>query len=146
MVLPLRKMLNAGRPNWRQVTSFRFAISPRRPHIFWVAINGDATPAGHPNKISPPMGEPEEKSMPPNLETFISGEYLPDSIDVYVTSSHKICMPRLNSGLWERFIERYPVRFVRQYPPRIPADTGMFKTIVIARSDAWMRIRMVISR
>lgn len=83
--------------------------------------------------------------MPPNLETFISGEYLPDCIDVYVTSSYRI-IPHMDAGLWERFIERYPVRFVRQYPPRIPADTGMFELIVIARSDAWMRIRIVISR
>jgi hypothetical protein len=111
-----------------------------------VAINGDAAPAGHSNGISPPMGEPKEKSMPPNLETFISEEYLPDSIDVYVTSSHQICASRRDADLWERFVERYPVRFVRQYPPRIPKDTGMFETNVIGLSDAWMRMRMVISR
>ena len=120
------------------MTSFRFAIPHRRPHIFrGVVTNGDAAPEGHPNKISSLMSDPEEKSMPPNLETFISGEYLPDNIDVYVTSfSHKICNPRLDSGLWERFIEQHPVRFVRQYPPRIPTDKGTFETIVMVCSDA----------
>jgi len=138
MVLLLRKILNTWRPSWRQVTSFCFAIPHRRPHIFrGVVTNGDAAPEGHPNKISSLMGDPEEKSMPPNLETFISGEYLPDNIDVYVTSfSHKICDPHLDSGLWEQFIEQHPVRFVRQYPPRIPTDKGTFETIVMACSDA----------
>ena len=141
MVLPPRKVLSTGRPNWRQVTSFHFAIPYRRPHIYRGTVtNGDPAPEGRPNENLPPMGEPEEKSMPPNLEAFISGEYLPDNINVYVTSfSHKICGPHLDSGLWERFIKQHPVRFVRKYPPRI-STKGTFETKVIACSNARIRI------
>ena len=116
-----------------------------RPHIFRGTVtNGDAAPEGRPNENLSPMGEPEpeEKPMPPNLEAFISGEYLPDHINVYVTSfSHKISLPHLDSGLWERFITQHPVRFVRKYPPLARSSAkGTFETKVIACSNVWMRI------
>ncbi|KAF8497458.1 hypothetical protein F5888DRAFT_1698127 [Russula emetica] len=58
-------------------------------------------------------------SMPPNLEEFISGERLPDIIDVYVNKEFLFlasgCLDFLNRSIPQ--LER-PIKFVRQYPKR----------------------------
>lgn len=71
--------------------------------------------------------------MPPNLETFIPGECLPDVIDVYIGDdlfNDEICPQYLAPGKW--FTMRQPIKFVRQYPPlcipAAPADEGTFNT------------------
>jgi hypothetical protein len=131
MLLPLRKKLNTDTLNWQQVSSFRFAILQVSQLFRGAVIQGDDTPEGHPSLLN---GEPEEKSMLPNLEAFISGECLPDSIDVYFNYiSYEIRMSCLDSGTWKRFIERHPVRFVRKYPPLTQADEGTSEPIVSFR-------------
>ena len=98
------------------------------------------------DETSLPKGEPEEKSMPPNLEAFISGECLPDNLDVYITpGTYDKYIPGLDvGGPWRRFIEQRPVRFVRKYPQRTPADTGTFEPIVMAFLGARLRKRTAI--
>ncbi len=59
--------------------------------------------------------------MPPNLEEFISGERLPDIIDVYVGENFLYQV----SG-WPQFAIECPIKFVRQFPQRTVLDKGMF--------------------
>jgi hypothetical protein len=60
--------------------------------------------------------------MPPNLETFIPGECLPDAIDVYIDDNfiHNIC--KLYSMHGKQFTVRQPIKLVRQYPPCPPGS------------------------
>jgi len=70
-------------------------------------------------------GKPEEdeNSMPPNLEALISGDCLPDFIDVYNSSTpSRVSLFHEPSDPLKSFIEQYPVRFMRKYPPRTPKD------------------------
>ncbi|KAI0290149.1 hypothetical protein BC826DRAFT_1028346 [Russula brevipes] len=83
--------------------------------------DGD-TPDGYANEKSSPKSEPEEKSMPPNLEAFISRECLPDIIDVYDKYTLWGWCPSLRLDCWDDFIARYPISFVREYPPRTPTN------------------------
>jgi hypothetical protein len=67
-------------------------------------------------------------SMPPNLEEFIPGERLPDSIDVYVNwdflfrASEYFTRNRSNPQ------HECTIKFVRQYPRRTVVDKGMPNT------------------
>ena len=66
--------------------------------------------------------------MPLNLEEFISGERLPDIIDVYVNMDFlfRAC-ELLDFSTPCPPLER-PVKFVRQYPQRTCIDKGMSNT------------------
>jgi hypothetical protein len=86
---------------------------------------GGDTPDGYANDTSP-KSEREKKSMPPNLEAFIARECLPDIIDVYDRSTLQDLCPSLLLDCWDDFIARYPISFVREYPPRTPTDKGKF--------------------
>ncbi|KAF8464801.1 hypothetical protein DFH94DRAFT_784617 [Russula ochroleuca] len=59
----------------------------------------------------------------PKLETFIPGECLPDVIDVYID---KDFLYNTSSQYFagKQFTMRQPIKLVRQYPPRTPADEG----------------------
>jgi hypothetical protein len=63
----------------------------------------------------------------PKLETFIPGECLPDVIDVYID---KDFLYNTSSQYFagKQFTMRQPIKLVRQYPPRTPADEGTFNT------------------
>jgi hypothetical protein len=87
---------------------------------------GGDTPDGSANEKSSPKSEPEDKSMPPNLEAFISRECLPDIIDVYDRSTLQDLCSSLHFDCWDDFIARYPISFVREYPPRTPTNKGTF--------------------
>jgi hypothetical protein len=67
-------------------------------------------------------------SMPPNLEEFIPGERLPDSIDVYVNKNFLLrACGLLDLSTPCPQLER-PIKFVRRYPRRTVIDKGMFNT------------------
>ncbi|KAH9959957.1 hypothetical protein BC827DRAFT_424009 [Russula dissimulans] len=83
---------------------------------------GNDAPKGSVKEASLVNGEPEEDSMPPNLETFISGECLPDALDAFANPTLLGVPSHLPPGPVRLFIERYPIRFVRIYPPPTPTD------------------------
>lgn len=110
----------------------------------WAVNKVNDTPEGDlDNGASLLNGEEEEKLIPPNLETFIPAECLPDIIDVYM-DNHFIHndlyspysgfekLPDLKGTI------RKPIKFVRQYPARTPTDEGKFDTSCIQS-----RLRMV---
>ena len=55
--------------------------------------------------------------MPPNLETFIPGECLPDVIDVYIDDDFIQNICDVYSTYDMRFTVQQPIKLVRQYPP-----------------------------
>ena len=75
-----------------------------------------------------PDDEPEEE-LCPNMDTFIPGERLPEFLDVYDDTDfcETNAFYRSRTPAWKKFTQhRYPVKFVRVYPPRTPADKGAF--------------------
>lgn len=112
--------------------------------IFLRAVNKvklEDNPECNSNEASLPNGVTEENMMPPNLETFIPAECLPDVIDVYI-DDHFIedaFDPYLerNVSTLQKQTERKPIKFVRQYPACTHTDEGTFSTSSI-QSRLWM--------
>ena len=61
--------------------------------------------------------EKEQNSMPPNLETFIPVDDLPDVINVHFDFNDRLPYPYP----WMRFTDSHPIKFVRQL-----TDKGKF--------------------
>jgi hypothetical protein len=112
--------------------------------IFSWAVNKvkrEDTPECNSNEASLPNDVTEENLMPPNLETFIPAECLPDVIDVYVDDHfiEDVCDPYSERMLFtlQKQIERKPIKFVRRYPACTHTDEGTFNTSSI-QSRLWM--------
>jgi len=130
VMVSLRNVLKPGILKRRKVSSFHFSIL-QLLGVFWGRL--------HKAMMAPLNGKPEEDSMPPNLETFISGECLPDVIEVYGNSTLFRLSPFQSfPGPLKLFLERYPVRFVRMYPPRTQTDKGAFNPAMMSPSDPRM--------
>lgn len=110
----------------------------------WAVNKVNDTPEGDLNGASLLNGEEEENLMPPNLETFIPAECLPDIVDVYMDNHfihNDLYIPDSEfeklSDLKNRTV-RKPIKFVRRYPVRTPTDQGKLDTSCIQS-----RLRMV---
>ena len=71
--------------------------------------------------------------MPPNLETFIPAECLPDFIDVSVNYYFltATCKNWEEEELHSASV-RKPIKFVRKYPARTHTDEGSFNPVQIS--------------
>jgi hypothetical protein len=110
------------------ITSLRCLLGT----VTQAVTQGNDAPKGSVKEASLVNGEPEEDSMPPNLETFISGECLPDALDAFANPTLLGVPSHLPPGPVRLFIERYPIRFVRIYPPPTPTDKGTFNPVMMS--------------
>jgi hypothetical protein len=63
------------------------------------------------------------------MDAFIPAERLPDFLDVFYDDSsfERMTTESRNIACWKQFTRyRYPVKFVRVYPPRNFTDKGVF--------------------
>ena len=119
-----------GMLKWQQVRSFpvRFCRSHTHASLREAVNESNNTPGGDSNEDSLSNGVAEEKLMPPNLDTFIPVDRLPDIIDVHVDVDVDPDFSGLSQYLnpWRQFTARHAIKFVRQYPPRTLTDEGKF--------------------
>lgn len=86
---------------------------------YWGAVTqGDDTPDG----------DLEKCKMPSNLEAFISGDCLPEVIDIYDNFKLRDKLHRFSNVAMKQFFAQHFVRFVREYPPPPLANKGTFSS------------------
>jgi hypothetical protein len=110
-----------------------------KPHR-GTSISGEVvTPARMSDEVSSEDESEDEETVPLPLEIDIPEDHLPDILEVYDTdvirsaTSYKVPSYKLKSravwNSWEKFLDRYPIKFVRESPRvRIPS---MLKDIFI---------------
>jgi hypothetical protein len=121
MSLPTSFMI----PRW--IASIHITHLPSRDAQREEVIEGFKNVGGHLREVLLPNGVAGENPMPPNLEDFIPGKYLPDVIDVYVNNDF-LYRAFGSRDFLDQSTARRTIKFVRQYPQRTVIDEGMFNT------------------